>query len=878
MINQVDHTSNGICEDGGQSEMNYPMSETAICAYGSDLNDCGNRACCPTTGPCVVGSPVGVRRLEATEGGLFDVGWVEIYVSRQLAMFGTRCATLNTTATIDSRTILRCMEGIDNAEGRFVYLRSFESARMLRVDGVKVYRQASSRRLEQDYDERLLEHVEHESVHSTEEEAKTEADKHFHEHMQKLKNNMLNLTKTVCKDRKLNPENALKVRREAAVLWAELDETTSGEACWDCVTLRAVNCTVWFTHPFGLRNEVGEKAEHTRRLKENLKEQEEERRRMVEEGVGKACCRRNKRTGETDCKREYCEKVFQQQAHSRMGHVLRRMHEKGHIDMSVEQRVAVDIISPHLHSDHRCRAQDPHSKRIDGDVSEVECIASSLVNHIAAKHGLSKDSIDAELGKYGLTVSKMIAQPFMVASTATQTMSNFKSNPMFADMAAKMREKQKSDEESSRRSLRQSNGPHGRSLKSARVAVSEDKNEGALVKPRPKKHTRSRSRRLRQNAHGWLHNASHFASRVHQAAALGRASSLVPQVNSPQPPSYIETGKDTVAAIVSAEGSIIGTTIKSAQSMSNLVTEGYDLMNRVAKAAEENSNTQRPRRLSESSMSAFFDQVEERFAADMVVRSGDTGRRLSAQDVGITIPGEHVREHGWIAGAADWKQVVKDTHAIAGRILKRRDDMLNHVNEHGELPSGPLQDKHKTGVGILDMNVPPSKIGNMFRELHAWVTNRHQSKPLRRDHARRMEESRHTPRPANEDHHESVLAAAMESAVIGNDAMSAMWHTLENSNHHRTSRMRKLAEGFLGAAATVPLLPTSVNNKYSAYEATDGGYNFFTEVTRYIVYGALCSYSNPIPIPTPHTYITWSTKTTDAHGTMFQVLLPMGAS
>jgi len=803
----------------------------------------------------VGGSPVSVRRLEATEGGLFDLGWVEIYVSRQLAMFGTRCATLNTTATIDSRTILRCMEGMDNAQGRFVYLRSFESARMLRVDGIKIYRQASSRRLEQDYDERLLEHVEHESepVHATEDEAKTEADKHYQEHMQKLKANMLNLTKTVCSDRKANPEIALRVRREAAVLWAELDETASADACWDCVTLRAINCTVWFTHPFGLRNEVGEKAKHTRRLKESLNEQEEERRRMIEEGVEKACCRRNKRTGETDCKREYCEKVFQQQAHSRMGHIIRRMHEKGHIDMSVDQRVAVDIISPHLHSDPRCRSQDPHSKRIDGDVSDVECIASSLVNHISAKHGLSKDSIDAELGKYGLSVAKMISQPFMVASTATETMSNFKSNPVFADMAAKMRAKQQSEEESKRSSLHQSTGFHGRSLKSARAAVEEHKSQGALAKFKPKEQIKSRSRKLRQDTHGWLHDASHFASRVHKAASLSRASSLMPQVHSPQSPSYFETGKETMAAIVSAEGSVVGTTIKSAQSVSNLAAEGYELIERVARAAEENSNTQLPRRMSESSMSAFFDQVEERFAADMARRSvEDGGRRLSAKDVGITAPSEHVREHGWIAGALDWKQAVKDTHTIAGRLLKRRDDMLDYVHENGELPSGPLEAEHKTGIRMLDMNVPPSKIGNMFRELHAWVTNRHRSKPLRQDHARRMEESRHTARPTNKEHHESVLAAAMDSAVVGNDATSAVWNTLENSNHHRTSRMRKLAEGLLGAVATVPLLPARVSNKYSAYEATDGGYSWFVELTRYVVYGALCCYSNPLLVITPH--------------------------
>ena len=31
--------------------MNYPMSETALCAYGSDLNDCGHRACGPPPSP-----------------------------------------------------------------------------------------------------------------------------------------------------------------------------------------------------------------------------------------------------------------------------------------------------------------------------------------------------------------------------------------------------------------------------------------------------------------------------------------------------------------------------------------------------------------------------------------------------------------------------------------------------------------------------------------------------------------------------------------------------------------------------------------------------------------------------------------------------------
>eukprot|EP00966_Prymnesium_polylepis_P097955 2268820-Prymnesium_polylepis.1 len=88
IVQQIDHTSNGICEDGYPSaNPNVLNSETAICNYGQDDADCGHRPCIGTYG----------RRLESTEGGMFDVGHIEIYVSRQLSLFGTRCATVNTT-------------------------------------------------------------------------------------------------------------------------------------------------------------------------------------------------------------------------------------------------------------------------------------------------------------------------------------------------------------------------------------------------------------------------------------------------------------------------------------------------------------------------------------------------------------------------------------------------------------------------------------------------------------------------------------------------------------------------------------------------------------------------------------------------------------
>lgn len=852
VINQIEHHANGICEDGAPSlNAGIINADIQLCEYGHDETDCGTR-------PCDTG-----RRLGATEGVLFDVGWVEVYVSRQIALFGTRCATLNTTATIESRSVLRCMEGDGNAQGRFVYLRSFESARMLRIDGVKVYLQPSSRRLDQlEYDESILEREAEEEPTEKPSEEESEEDvraKEAKTHMKRTGEKMYNLTKTVCNERYSDPATALNLRHEAAILWAELDNATGNVSCFDCVTLTNKSCARWFINGFALRNDVGPRAEHTRRLKEQLREQEPERRRKLDEMFDKSCCRRNKLTKEVDCKKEYCIKAFAQKAQSRMGHVLRRMHERGAIEMSVEQRVAVDVIAPHLHSDERCRKLDPHTRRVESDVSDVECIASSLANHIADKHGISKNRIDEELSKYGLSVAKIIAQPFKVTSSVTETMSNFKSNPIFADMAAKLRTKQAENERASgKRELSQKTKPRGRALKSARAEASEDRESGTHVAPYKKKASNKHSRRLRQDAHSWLHNASHFVSGLQKKASISRASSLMPQIHSPSESSYMEYGKSTIAAIVSADGSIVGTAMKSAKAVGNVMSEGYELAAKVREASEKYSQPP-PRRLSGSVVMSFYDEVEKRFAHDMATSRKVGGRRLSVHEVGVTLPEQHVKDHGWVAGYADWKSVVKQTHDVARKLVERRDDVLKHVESNGQLPGGAWDEQHRTGIGIMDMNAPPSKIGNLFRQLHAWMTDRHDSKPLRAEHTRRMEESRNTPRPKNEDHHETVLAAVTESMVLGTDPFRAAWNTLENNNHHRTSRMRKLAETFLGAAATVPLLPTSVSNKYSTYDETDGGINYFKEFTRYIVYGALCLYSNPGPDPT-HTLLAQPTQ------------------
>lgn len=856
MVHNVEMYNNGICEDGLPSLTGLVNSEVTYCALGSDMTDCGYR-------PCTSG-----RRLEETYGGMFGNGHIEVYVSRQLALFGTRCATLNTTSTVDNRVLLRCMEGKDNADGRFVYIRSFQSARMLRIDGLRVYRVPGARRLEEkpvlkEFDEQIL--AEQKPV-GTDEEAKEEHKNLHSSRMEKLGKNMLNLTKTVCNNRVKDAAYALQVRREAALLWAELDEETANVSCHDCTTLRNGNCTTWFTQNFGLHKDAGPHASRSRQLKESLREQEPERRRKLEEGLGKACCRINKLTGEKDCKKEYCHKAIQQKAYARMGHVLRRMHEKGHIDMSVDQKVAVDVMSPHLHSDPRCQALDAHSKRVDPKVTEIECLASSMVTHIADKHGIAKEAVDGELAKYGLSVAKMIAQPLKVATSAAETMSNFKSNPVFADMAAKLREKKRlADEAAGRRSLRQTSKPRGRALMSAREDVKQTKEAqggGTGLAPSKKQNHKTRTRHVRNEVHGWLHNASKFASKVHTTAALSRASSLMPQVHAPLAQSMMDSSKDTIAAIVSSDGSVIGQAARSARALGDMVTRGNELAEKVTRAAEEAERAEKtkPRRLSEETVMSFYDQVDARLKANLAKDKKWQGRRLEVDEFGITLPEEHVRTNGWIAGAVEWKQLVQDTHAVANTLVSRRDDMLAHMDETGHLPTGPLERRHLTGVSLLDINAPPSRLGNMFRELHAWVTNKHKSTEVRQHHTRRLEESRATPRRTEENTHKSLLAALTESLVVGEDPLKAAWSVLENSNHHRTSHARKLADTFLGTAATVPLMFEDTSNKYASYQKTDGGVNFFRELTRYIVYGALCYYSNPNPDPS-HTLLAATANT-----------------
>ena len=80
MVNNVEHSGNGICEDGLPGTVPGTVdAETQKCTVGTDLSDCGVRDC--NAPPA---TDLG-RRIAETVGGYDEVGWIEIFVSRNFA-------------------------------------------------------------------------------------------------------------------------------------------------------------------------------------------------------------------------------------------------------------------------------------------------------------------------------------------------------------------------------------------------------------------------------------------------------------------------------------------------------------------------------------------------------------------------------------------------------------------------------------------------------------------------------------------------------------------------------------------------------------------------------------------------------------------------
>lgn len=797
---------------------------------------------------CLFVDSVTIKTLERAEGFtagyMDDVGHIEVWVSRSKATWGTRAAKVETTTYTGTSIPLRLTEGVagDPAEGRYVYIRSFEAARELRIDGVDFFAlpAPAGRRLEGNTTEPLQPKPaqREEPPPSTADERrnaqpKTRGSDHdiMPEYNQsymewaslKRIETMRNITGEVCEYRYTNPDRARLARRLAAQWWAQLSPNESLVSCIECVTQNDMDCKGWFSTPWGYSVGTDKDHEKRRKLREDMEKTKTERRRKLGDAIGETCCRTSLKTGKKECGKQFCQEAFSANMRPRMAHTMRRMHENPKTDttLSVTELVATDLLAPHLHHDPDCGTEAKRKKR-----GEIECVGRSLVKHLADKHGFSQADIDKKLDKYGLTLSQIITSQLKHMSTGGEGKSNFRSNPVKADAMAAARRKEKQEE--NRRRTEQSMplvkrprrrvGPRGSWLKKSTVESrrrlhesddsSDDKNGVVRIGVEP----RGDLRPVKKKNYEFAVNQSNAAKQLLRAANLGAAQhGRKPMTQSDLLYSAWEASLATDASMFGRARSVLGGVGHIAQR----VMDARDLLQQPVQESKP-----RKRRLVAHEQ-ALFDGVD---------------RQLEGRTPGYMPPEKHIEQYGWILESVDWVHWHKEGGRIAAVLEERQESVYAHIEEHGTLPVGDVAEEHLTGYSLLDINVPPSRFGEWLRSFHPRMQNRRK----RRLQARRDVHVHNVPR-AEPDSRErkSVFGAFMDAAVNDRDAFAEAWDALQHNDH--LSHTRRLSEGFFGGASTrlpavFPFLPGWLLSQQVEFSI-----NGFQEFARWFVYDfALC--------------------------------------
>lgn len=263
----------------------------------------------------------------------------------------------------------------------------------------------------------------------------------------------------------------------------------------------------------------------------------------------------------------------------------------------------------------------------------------------------------------------------------------------------------------------------------------------------------------------------------------------------------------------------------------------------ATQAAEAARGAVGRRGLGAAAADRFYAEVDRRVAERAARAVNKTsGRRLEGERSRVVEkfahPPAHEREYGWVAAATDWREAVANVHAAASVIAKRNDYVLAHVDDRGHLPTGDLPDRFRTGFSALDLNVPPSAVGNVWRRLHAWATGMHRSDAARSAHSRRMDEARHAhAKGADGAGDQSLLGAVFGAASTGGDVLRAARGALQARS--RGGALRRMADSFLGTAASLPIVLAPTSNKYVSYEQDDGhSADLFRAGVRYLVFSA----------------------------------------
>lgn len=783
----------------------------------SDAETCVSGLCTPTRDPTTFHMP----------------GTLEIWVSRSLALFGTRAAVIDTTRLEDGETTVYLTEGtatdFDYAEGRYIYLRSFDSNRELRIDGIKIFKMPDTgRRLD---DELKSSQQEPDANHQQHLADKAEARSWSRIYR------MRNLTMSTCHNEISAPILAKERRQMAAMLWADLSAKEALIGCTSCVTHRPVNCTQWFMMPHGYKFAHTEELEKKRRqMREQLDRDEPERKRRLSEALASSCCKTHRKTGKKECGRQFCQQAFKAKANKRMAHVLREMHDQPrmkHVNLRVDQLVSTDMLAPHLHHKKECQTEKARDKH-----GHLECLAASVVKHLGAKHGFSEDEINKKMSQYGMTVADiMTAQLRHSVGTSSKKKTAYHSDPKKADKAAAMRRAEKARRklglEEAKKPVRK--GARASWLKrSTRRGrrLTEDDGEPAIGIEALS--TSGKELRMRKKYHAeFARNQSMAAKTIMRSANLATATQGTPPVTMT---SLMGAAWD---ASLASDGSLIGRIRSVAGGFAKIGEKVTHMSNVISEASAARPAAPRQRRMRQLTEreEAYFKRVD-----DMV----------EAANRGFKVPDHIDAQWGWVSDAADWSYWWDEAHRV-GRVLYNRHAWVQeHAENTNTLPVGELPEHHKTGYGFLDINAPPTHFGTWVRSKFAGG-RRHESH-------RRLEVKRsllELPRaePPEHVHQRSLIGAFMDAAVNGEDPLDAAWDAL-HYNQHQHQHLRKLVEtsnwlgqetvdtvtSYGGTLAPIVFGPSTGEVPGDVSVEGEAGLDPLRQIGRYVAYDTLLCY------------------------------------
>ena len=282
----------------------------------------------------------------------------------------------------------------------------------------------------------------------------------------------------------------------------------------------------------------------------------------------------------------------------------------------------------------------------------------------------------------------------------------------------------------------------------------------------------------------------------------------------PPPPTtaagVVHASVDALAHVAAAPSSLFGSFARAGHALSSVLARRPVTVPAPAPAAAPRVRAQH--------VAGWFDHITE------LVTEGRRLGEVPSDGAGFHVPAGS--SPAWIYDV-DWPAAAAWVHRASKVVLARVEHAHAHVERHGRLPHGELAEEHKTGVAWLDLNAPPTRLGDALRHLHDWIHDRSHD-------AERAARTRDAPRATDSSHGD-----AWEDAVANRDLVGAAVRHLEHTNAHERSRSRRLADGFLGAASTLPVTGVyAIRSSFGSYPA-NGGSDVFNGLLRYLFYDTL---------------------------------------